>query len=92
VILVCRFLDRGLVPALISALRPQGLIFYQTFLREAVSPDGPRNPDYRLESNELLRLFAPLHVLAYHEEGLVGDLAQGRRNEAMLVAQKRGGD
>jgi 2-polyprenyl-3-methyl-5-hydroxy-6-metoxy-1,4-benzoquinol methylase len=89
VIVVSRFLERDLIPALIAALRPRGLIFYQTFLREAATADGPRNPEYRLDVNELLGLFAPLRVLAYHEEGLVGDLARGHRNEAMLVAQNR---
>lgn len=89
VIVVSRFLDRGLVPALIAALRPRGLIFYQTFLREVAATDGPHNPEYRLGDNELLALFGPLRVLAYHEEGLMGDPARGRRNEAMLVAQNR---
>jgi SAM-dependent methyltransferase len=89
VIVVSRFLDRGMIPALKAALRSGGLIFYQTFLREAAAADGPRNPEYRLGSNELLELFRGLRVLAYHEEGLVGDLSRGRRNEAMLVAQNR---
>jgi 2-polyprenyl-3-methyl-5-hydroxy-6-metoxy-1,4-benzoquinol methylase len=89
VIVVSRFLDRSLIPALIAALQPAGLVFYQTFLRDAATTEGPRNPEYRLGSNELLTLFAPLRVLAYHEGGRGGDLSQGRGNEAMLVAQNR---
>jgi SAM-dependent methyltransferase len=89
VIVVSHFLDRGLIPKLIAALRPGGLVYYQTFLRESAAAEGPRNPAYRLGANELLELFAPLHVLAYREDGLVGDPAQGFRNEALLVAQKR---
>ena len=89
VIVVSRFLERSLAPALQAALRPGGLLFYQTFTKirtEAAS--GPRNPDFLLDDNELLRLFAPLRVRFYREEGLLGDTAQGVRNEAMLIAQK----
>ncbi len=89
VIVVSRFLDRSLIPHLTAALVPGGLLFYQTFVREAVSDRGPSDPAYRLAPNELLRLFASLHLLFYREEGRVGDLRQGFRDEAMLVGQKR---
>lgn len=89
VISVCRFLERDLTPALVAALRPGGLLFYQTFTRSHVTGHGPFRADYRLGDNELLRLFAPLRVLVYREEGRVGDLARGFRDEAQLVAQKR---
>jgi tellurite methyltransferase len=65
------------------------LVFYQTFTREKSADCGPSNPAYLLEENELLRLFSGLRILAYREEGNVGDVAQGFRNEAMIVAQKR---
>ncbi|MDE0156010.1 MAG: methyltransferase domain-containing protein [Gammaproteobacteria bacterium] len=89
VIVVSRFLDRALAPAICTALREHGLLFYQTFIREKVAGTGPNNPAYRLEPNELLRLFQPLHIIYYREEGCVGDTHEGFRNEAMLVAQKR---
>ncbi|MBI2970384.1 MAG: methyltransferase domain-containing protein [Gammaproteobacteria bacterium] len=88
VIVVKRFLDRALVPSLLEALRPGGLIFYQTFIREAVGRGGPSNPAYRLDRNELQALFSPLRLLVYREEGAVGDTARGFRNEALLVARK----
>lgn len=88
VIVVTRFLDRSLVPAIVAALRPQGLLFYQTFTRTHVSEGGPANPDWRLADNELLTLFPGLRVLVYREEGLAGDVTRGFRNEAMLVGQK----
>lgn len=89
VIVVSRYLDRRLTAAIVNALKPGGLMFYQTFIREKIGDGGPSNPDYLLAENELLRLFSPLHILVYREEGCVGDLTQGFRNEAMLVAQKR---
>ncbi|MCG8378329.1 MAG: methyltransferase domain-containing protein [Proteobacteria bacterium] len=88
VIVVSRFLDRQLMPTLVAALNPGGLIFYQTFTREAVDDSGPKNPDYRLAKNELLRYFESLQLLYYREEGRTGDIGRGHRNEAMLVASK----
>lgn len=88
VILVAHFLDRALVPAIAAALRPGGLLFYQTFIREAVSGLGPSNPDYRLSRNELLRLFPRLVVRVYREEGRLGDLSRGARDVAQLVAER----
>jgi SAM-dependent methyltransferase len=88
VIVVSHFLERALAPALVAALRPGGLLFYQTFTRQRVAAGGPRNPAFLLAENELLRLFAPLVVRVYREEGLTGDTGRGWRNEALLVAQK----
>lgn len=89
VICVSFYLERGLCGALIEALKPEGLLFYQTFIHEKVTEEGPGNPAYRLGANELLGLFAPLHVLAYQELGRVGDPGQGVRDTAWLVAQRR---
>ena len=74
VITVSYFLDRGLVPALIQALRPGGLVYYQTFTRQCVSDRGPGRAEYRLADQELLQLFSGLQVLVYREEGCVGDV------------------
>lgn len=89
VIVVSRFLERGLIPAIIQALREEGLVFYQTFIREKPAGCGPGNPDYLLNANELLVLFNTLHITYYREEGAIGDTRRGFRNEAMLIAQKR---
>ncbi len=88
VIVISHFLDRSIVPAIINCLKPGGLVFYQTFCRTRVSAGGPSNEDFRLADGELLSLFSDLKVIAYRENGLLGDVAQGLRNEAMLVAQK----
>ncbi|MXY14122.1 MAG: methyltransferase domain-containing protein [Proteobacteria bacterium] len=91
VICVSFYLERTIIRQIIEALKPQGLLFYQTFIHEKVTDEGPGNPSYRLGPNELLELFAPLHVLAYREEGRTGDLQQGLRDTAWLVGQKRKG-
>ena len=88
VVTVGRFLDRSLAHAIGAALRPGGVLFYQTFTREHVHDRGPTNPSFRLAPNELLALFATLRVLVYREEGTAGDTARGFRDEAMLVARQ----
>lgn len=89
VIVVSHFLERTLADALCAALRPGGLLFYQTFVRDKVSPQGPSRPEYLLAENELLSLFAKLRLRVYREEGCLGDTTQGLRNEALYVGQKR---
>jgi tellurite methyltransferase len=88
VIVVAHFLERALAPALVAALRPGGLLFYQTFINEKVTDRGPDNPAYRLERNELLRLFPTVDVVVYREEARIGNTARGFRDQAMLVASK----
>ena len=89
VIVVSRFLDRSLCPAISAALRPNGLLFYQTFIRDKTDNNlGPSNPDFLLGTNELLQLFPDLAVRVYREDGLTGDLTRGFRNEACLVSMK----
>lgn len=89
VIVVSRFLERALAPRLGAALRPGGLLYYQTFVRDAVDPArGPRQAQYRLGTNELLGLFRGLRVIVYREEGRLGDVASGLRDEAYAVFQR----
>lgn len=78
VIIVSRFLERSLCPAIIAALRQGGLLFYQTFTHRKHETHGPSNPRYLLHRDELLTLFTELEVVYYCE----GD-------EAMLIARKR---
>jgi len=88
VISVSHFLERDLIPMLIRSLKPGGLIFYQTFSKTVTpSYSGPKNPAFRLAENELLDLFAELQLVVYREEGLLGDIQQGFRNEVMYVGQ-----
>ncbi|WP_260292539.1 class I SAM-dependent methyltransferase [Sedimenticola hydrogenitrophicus] len=87
-ILVSFFLERSLAPVIAAALRPGGLLFYQTYSRVAVSDEGPSSEQFRLDDNELLTLFPTLKVRVYREERLLGDTRRGWRNMAMLVAQR----
>jgi SAM-dependent methyltransferase len=70
--LVCvfRFLDRGLLPSIAHALKPGGLLIYQTFNRRWLDdhPDAP--PAYLLWPGELLEAFHTLDVIAHAERGV----------------------
>jgi SAM-dependent methyltransferase len=88
VICVGHFLDRELCPAIAAALRPGGLLYYQTFTTETVDGTGPSDGRFRLRPNELLHLFPGLLVRFYREEGLLGDTALGVRGLAQMVAQR----
>jgi len=88
VIVVSYFLARGIIPALIQALKPGGLIYYQTFTQQRVSDRGPQQMEFRLAEQELLQLFSGLQVVFYREEGRIGDLHKGCRDEAMYIGRK----
>jgi tellurite methyltransferase len=81
-VLVFFYLQRELFPSLISALKPGGLLIYQTFTGERRRfRGGPANPEYRLRPQELQQAFHSLQSLHYHET------TQGR-GTAELVARK----
>jgi len=89
VLFVSHFLSRSLCPALYEAIKPGGLLMYQTFCEQKVNDSGPSNPDYLLTDNELLSLFAGMKVRVYREEALLGEHNVGMRNQAWLFAEKR---
>lgn len=89
VVTVGYYLDRALFPAIIDALKPGGLLFYQTFSQTYTDDhQGPQNPAFRLADNELLALAGDLNVRFYCDLLLTGDVDRGLRNEVQLVAQK----
>ena len=88
VIVVSCYLYRDLCPAIIEALAPGGLLFYQTFHQQKQTSNGPSNPKFLLKNNELLDLFDALDTLIFHQLSDQGDLSQGNRNLSSLIAQK----
>jgi SAM-dependent methyltransferase len=67
VIVVVHYLHRPLFPALIAALRPGGILVYETFTRAQAARGKPTNPAFLLEGGELSALVAPLDVLRQRE-------------------------
>ncbi len=89
VVVASHFLYRERMPEYLGLLAAGGLLYWQTWTRETAAPgSGPANPAWRLAANELLHLCGGLRLLAYREEGLAGDLQQGLRGQAWIVAQR----
>jgi len=83
-ICVFNFLHRPLMPAIAAAVRPGGLVVYETFLlgqRERF--DKPRSDKYLLQPEELPSYFENSERLVYRE-----GLASPRRWAASLIARK----
>lgn len=53
-VLVSRYLYRPLLPSLLAALRPGGLLIYETFMLGQERYGRPSNPDFLLRPWELL--------------------------------------
>lgn len=66
-IAVFRYLHRPLFPALRRALRPGGVLVYETFTRAQALRSHPKNPAFLLEDGELPGLVFPLEVLTRDE-------------------------
>lgn len=65
-VVVFRYLHRPLFPAIREALRPGGVLVYETFTTAQARHGRPTNPAFLLKPGELLRLVAPMTVLRQH--------------------------
>jgi SAM-dependent methyltransferase len=74
VVLVVHYLHRPLFPALKAALRPGGLLVYETFTRGQEERGHPTNPAFLLELGELRELVHPLEVVVEREGDFDGKL------------------
>lgn len=85
-ITVFYYLQRDLVPTIVRALKPGGILVYETFLIDNHERfNHPRRREFCLNHNELLSLFRELRVLAYREGAPVPDKGPFT---AALVAQR----
>jgi tellurite methyltransferase len=83
-ILCIRYLQRSLFPQICRALRPGGVLLFETYTRAQLEFEGgPRHPDHLLEAGELRKAFPELRVLFYRE-------LRAGQGIASLAAQKRG--
>jgi tellurite methyltransferase len=61
------FLDRALVPTLKQALKPAGMMLFETFLVDQATLGHPRNPAYLLEHYELHSMLDGFELIRYRE-------------------------
>ncbi|HXG36385.1 MAG TPA: class I SAM-dependent methyltransferase [Dehalococcoidia bacterium] len=84
------FLDRGLASRLVEALKPGGLLVFETYTLAQLSLEGgPSNPQWLLQPAELPLMFRGLKKLYYRDEVIE---ERGRKKAvASLIARKPGG-
>jgi SAM-dependent methyltransferase len=81
-ILNIQYLQRSLFPQICRALRPGGVLLFETFTQAQLTFEGgPRNPAYLLEAGELRSAFLELRALFYRE-------LRAGLGVASLIAQK----
>ncbi len=68
IIVVSQFLYRPICSNLVAALKPGGLLFYQTWHTNKPTDSGPSNPSFLLLPNELPNLFKDLEMVFHYEE------------------------
>jgi len=89
VILVFFYLTRPLFPHIMDALKPGGLLLYETFLIDNhLQHQHPKRREFCLLHNELIRLTPDLRILHYEEGPHKGDHDAKSVYTAQLVAQK----
>jgi SAM-dependent methyltransferase len=81
-IVVVRYLERSLFPALERTLTPGGILAYETFTEAQRQYGHPRNPRFLLREGELRRAFPRLEILRHesvHEGAYLERLLARRR-------------
>lgn len=67
-ILCVRYLQRSLFPQICRALRPGGMLLFETYTKAQLDfPGGPQNPAHLLDKGELRRAFPELQTVFYRE-------------------------
>ena len=85
-VLVTNYLWRPLWPWVLGAVRPGGLLLYETFARGNETVGRPSRPDFLLEPGELLAVCSGWRVLGYED----GYLVAPPRFVQRIVAQRPG--
>lgn len=68
VILCVRYLQRSLFPQISRALRPRGMLLFETYTKGQLDfSGGPRDPAHLLNTGELRKAFPELEVVFYRE-------------------------
>jgi SAM-dependent methyltransferase len=88
IVLNLYYLQRDLAPQIGGALRPGGVLVFESFTTGQRQFDwGPQNDEFLLQPGELREVFPELEVLVYREEVVEGD--RGMKAVASLVGRKR---
>lgn len=70
-IVVCRYLYRPLLPVLAESLAESGMLIYETFMVGQEQFGRPRNPDFLLQPDELLKVYSSKLEVVSFEQGIM---------------------
>jgi len=88
-VMVFRYLHRPLFEQIKTAIKPGGMIIYETFTEQQAQFGRPKNPDFLLKADELLEQFSDWKIL-HSFEGIVNTGVNGDVKQAVgqIVAVK----
>ena len=66
-VIVFNYLHRPLMPAIVEAVAPGGVLIYETFTASQAARGRPRNPEFLLRDGELGTLITPLRIVRERE-------------------------
>jgi len=81
------YLNRRFYHQIKEALKPDGVVIFETFIIAHGDFDNPQNPEYLLRKNELLHAFLTLDIIYYEERDDI-NLRDEKTRVASLVARK----
>lgn len=90
-LIVCTYyLERTLFSQMIAALKPNGIIIFETFLHDERNESSPSNPTFLLDKGELENYFTKTCKLVYMREWFDIDYKGNEVMKASMVARKFG--
>ena len=84
-IVVTNYLHRPLFTPILAAMRPHGVLIYETFAEGHERHGRPRNPSFLLRRDELLELIPRNWVVVAFEQGLEDGLQPAVRQRICAV-------
>ncbi len=87
-LIICiNYLSRKLFPQIINALKPGGVLIYETLMHGKETEKLKRNPDFLVKEGELLQAFNDLELIEYKEFITTGK-NNVKVNKALFVGRK----
>lgn len=89
-LIVCTYyLERKLFPQMIEAVKPEGMILFETFLHHPDNERAPSNPAFMLQAGELASSFGESCELLYLQEFWDEDYMGYKTMKASMAARKK---
>jgi len=86
-VMVFRYLHRPLFEKIKAAIKPGGIIIYETFTEQQAQFGRPKNPDFLLKPKELIEIFSDWKIL-HSFEGVIDVANNSKQAIAQIVAIK----